>query len=615
MGVPGFFLWLWKKYKNTNFVFNKASLHDPHLLEKINNIDEFLLDLNCAIHPMCFKVLAEYPDLKNLEKLEKKMMNQVIEYINTLVDYVGPKKVVYLAIDGVAPVAKIKQQRTRRFKSVHDKQLFDNIKKKHGKELSNYWNNSAITPGTVFMEKLKVQIMRYCKKMSKEKNIKFIFSTSNTPSEGEHKLLQYIRNKQVQGTNDDTKYAIYGLDADLIFLALSTNKEDIFLVREAVHLNQKGASNFDMLNYVSIDIMKSCIYKKLSNIIINKNELSIKIGKDEEDNNSVSSFGTKESEMDEEDLDHANKIDDLTIDKKRIIDDFIFICYFLGNDFLPHIPSLDISRDGIDILLGVYAETFNNFFNYAVDANLTDFKINQPFIQMFLNILASREHDILVKKNSKKRYRRRCPSSDPYDIEMFNIDNLYFKIKNPIKLGLGTLEEYRLRYYKHHFNIDKDNIEEFSKELCNQYFRGLIWVSKYYFNKCQSWNWFYPYDQAPFITDMASYSLDHQFNDEKFELGEPLRPFMQLLSVLPPQSSYLLPTSFKKIMLNTNSSIAHLYPLDFEQDMLYKNKYWQTVPLLPALEIDEIKKMYHKYKSKLSEDEIRRNRVLDNYQY
>ena len=68
-------------------------------------------------------------------------------------------------------------------------------------------------------------------------------------------------------------------------------------------------------------------------------------------------------------------------------------------------------------------------------------------------------------------------------------------------------------------------------------------------------------------------------------------------------------------MLNTNSSIAHLYPSDFEQDMLYKNKYWQTIPLLPSLEIDEIKKMYHKYKSKLTHDEIRRNRVLDHYEY
>jgi 5'-3' exonuclease len=200
---------------------------------------------------------------------------------------------------------------------------------------------------------------------------------------------------------------------------------------------------------------------------------------------------------------------------------------------------------------------------------------------------------------------------------MFNIDNLNFRIKDPIKLGLGNMENYRKRYYKHHFNVSSDNIESFSKELCHQYFRGLMWVSKYYFNECKSWNWFYPYDQAPFITDMAKYSNagDYNFNQEEFVLGEPLRPFMQLLSVLPPQSSYLLPFNFKKIMLNNNSSISQLYPTDFELDMLYKNKYWQTVPLLPALEIEEIKKMYHKYKNKLTGDRSRRNRVLKNYEY
>ena len=68
-------------------------------------------------------------------------------------------------------------------------------------------------------------------------------------------------------------------------------------------------------------------------------------------------------------------------------------------------------------------------------------------------------------------------------------------------------------------------------------------------------------------------------------------------------------------MLNNNSSIAQLYPTDFEQDMLYKNRYWQAVPMLPALELDEVKRMYNKYKSKLTQDELRRNRVLKNYEY
>ena len=95
----------------------------------------------------------------------------------------------------------------RRFKSVHDRELFNNIKRKHNKEIGNFWNNSAITPGTVFMEKLKFKIINYCKKIKKEKNLKVIFSSSNTPSEGEHKLLQYIRDKQKLELR--LKYVIY----------------------------------------------------------------------------------------------------------------------------------------------------------------------------------------------------------------------------------------------------------------------------------------------------------------------------------------------------------------------------------------------------------------------
>ena len=44
MGVPGFFLWLWKRYKKTNFVFNKYKLEDNKMLEKVKNLDYLLID-------------------------------------------------------------------------------------------------------------------------------------------------------------------------------------------------------------------------------------------------------------------------------------------------------------------------------------------------------------------------------------------------------------------------------------------------------------------------------------------------------------------------------------------------------------------------------------------
>jgi 5'-3' exonuclease len=156
MGVPGFFLWLMKNYKKTNFVFSKDKLNNDkeqnnELIEEINNIDTLLIDANCLIHPSCFKVLAENPDWDDINRLENKMMNSTIQYIEKIIEHVKPTISVFIAIDGVAPLAKIKQQRTRRFKSVSDKNVWDNIKKKYNKPIHKNWSNSAITPGTEFM--------------------------------------------------------------------------------------------------------------------------------------------------------------------------------------------------------------------------------------------------------------------------------------------------------------------------------------------------------------------------------------------------------------------------------------------------------------------------------
>ena len=59
MGVPGFFLWLIKKYKNDYFFFRKDSkLYD------VSSIDALMIDTNCMLHPQCFKALAENKNIK-----------------------------------------------------------------------------------------------------------------------------------------------------------------------------------------------------------------------------------------------------------------------------------------------------------------------------------------------------------------------------------------------------------------------------------------------------------------------------------------------------------------------------------------------------------------------
>ena len=586
MGVPGFFLWLLKNYKNNNFVFNKEQLqmpHDKEILDEINILDWFLIDANCLIHPVCYKTIAENPDLTNEDKLENKMINNILEYFEKIINYVDPQRGIYIAIDGVAPSAKIKQQRSRRYKSVADKIMWNNIKKKHNKPITPQWNNNAITPGTKFMIKLHDCIIKWAKNLNRH----IIYSSCLTPAEGEHKLLQFIRKNQRTGL--DLSYIIYGLDADLIFLALSTESNRIFLLREANEINKNESK--EVLNYVSINIMRNSIVntvKKYLEKTIKMNEIS--------DDKKIYGF---------------NNLNDICV-----VNDFIFMCYFLGNDFLPHIPSLNIHNNGIETLIITYVETMNELIleknkiiYLLVEKKKVVNKINMEFLTIFIDKLAQKEDQILRDHfyQGKKRVFYNG-SGDLYEREVFNIENLQFKIADPIQLGSDNSIKWRERYYKYYWNIDADELEDFSKKLVENYLIGIKWVTMYYFDDCPSWSWYYPFDYPPFLTDIKNYLLD--LNKIKFKKGKPLKPFMQLLSVFPQQSSYLIPKNLRKIMTNSKSSLAYMYPLEFKQDFINKTKYWMGIPKLPPLDIDLIIYIFNKYENELSQEEKKRNNSI-----
>lgn len=574
MGVPGFFLYLMKNYKKDNFVFSRQHLLKnldkyEELLKSIDNLDYLLLDTNCLIHPVCFKVLADNKDLTNIDKLEKKMINEVIIYIEKVINTVKPKKGVYIAIDGVAPIAKMKQQRTRRFKSVIEKELYNNIRKKHKKDIvEDIWTNSAISPGTKFMKKLNDKILGWIDNYGKTNNLHMLYSGCNTPGEGEHKLLQYIYTNRI--TNPNYKYIFYGLDADLIFLTLATGIEDIYLLREANQINKKR-EGFD---YVSIKTMRKAIINTVHHNIKKEN--------------------------------HEELIKN--VNDTRLIDDFIFMCYMMGNDFLPHLPALDIYNGAIDNLLYVYVNTLvDNPQEYLVDKVNKETIINQHFFKELLFHLMTQE-DEYIKTNVNHKRKFRCNSSDPYEKEIHKIENMMFKIDDPIKLGK---EGYRERYYQHYFHTTD---EDYIKKVVFNYIKCLKWTSLYYFDKCPDSQFYYIYSHPPFLTDIYKY-ITFDIKDIKFKNRQPLSPFEQLLCVLPKKSAFLVPKPLRKIMLNLNSSVAHLYPNNYELDMLYKHKYWMCEPILPSVDVDSIRHAYNKYSSKLNDEEQQMNAIVDVYEF
>ena len=93
-------------------------------------------------------------------------------------------------------------------------------------------------------------------------------------------------------------------------------------------------------------------------------------------------------------------------------------------------------------------------------------------------------------------------------------------------------------------------------------------------------------------------------------MGKPLKPFLQLLSVLPPQSNYILPDTLQSIPI-LDSDIIYLYPYDFDIDLINKKKYWMGIPILPQLDFDAIKNIFKKYKNKLTKEEKNMNKTLN----
>jgi len=557
MGVPKFFAWLMRNYKQKQFIFSKESTDD----EIVKKIDWFLIDTNCLIHPICFKILAEESEKTNInfKSLENKMINAVIEYIDKIIKYVDPKKGVYIAIDGPVCAAKMKQQRQRRFRSYHDKEFYDKIKDKYNIPHTYFWSNSAISPGTKFMQKLHIKLIDWCKKQS----IRIIYSSANTPGEGEHKLLDFIKKNK-----KPYSYVTYGLDADLIFLMLVTKLDNVYLLREAQHFD---GSKDDKLNYVSIKIMRDCIHNSFE-----------------------------------------SEIENISLNKDRVINDFIFLCYFLGNDFLPHLHALDIGQKGIETLIKIYMETFKEIIindeKYLLSEDRK--KINQIFLEIFIGKLALNEDAILTKNYNKKRYHH-YTNNDDYKKELEKIDNVLFKVTDHV--GIGVDNNYRFNYYNYYYGVTVDELEDFVKKMVEHYLIGIRWATYYYFQEIPDWNWHYPYDYPPFLSDINKYMID--MNQIKFKKGNPITPLEQLLIILPQQMNFLLPKSLAKLTTNPKSSISHLYPVDFYVDFMYKHKYFEGIPWLPNMENKLVGYVYNKYKNELTEEEKERNRIDEVFKF
>ena len=239
MGIPSYFHNLTKQYKNI-------------IRSNPVKCDRLFLDFNGIIHTMCQQLRTDIPKDCNKDLFEKQLILKIIEYTNELINMTKPTNLVYLCIDGVAPLAKIKQQRKRRYVSAFINTELPSV------DLYN-WDTNAISPGTPFMKLLDVTL----KNTYNDHNFSFdvIISGSSEPGEGEHKIFDYIDAKQTFNTSD----VVYGLDADLIMLSLIAKSKYIYLLRESQHFNQSLVKNEMLL--LDIPLLRNSILNHHNNKI------------------------------------------------------------------------------------------------------------------------------------------------------------------------------------------------------------------------------------------------------------------------------------------------------------------------------------------------------------
>lgn len=574
MGVPSLFREVVTKHKDVHFWKNDFK------------VDYFFWDFNGIIYEMAAKMEMPYNSANN-SKFEDKLIKLIIEETKNMITKISPNKMVYIAIDGPAPKAKMIQQRWRRYKAIKFDRYKNEVYNKYNLKYQKGWDTRKISPGTNFMWKLN-NFMRnsiQSNKIYNKTGAKFIFSSSNVPGEAEHKFLDIIRNNDF---TDADNIVIYSKDGDLIPLSLGLQKKNVYVLRPV-------GSDETYLNY---DVSKMCY---------------------------LSMDKYREAHIQEMGFNDVNNNN-----TNRLIYDYIFLLSLGGNDFVQPINFLRIKDKGLPKILRAYQEIRVHHHDYLVSINNNEIQINSQFLKNLMFKFAGSEEFYLKKmrlsfdgkKNRGLNDRQIAQEMDkePYEIELSRFEHmevfmeehpLHHEFKNDFyKLDFKKpMSEWRNKYYEMVFGLktDDSNYDSQINTICHNYLLSLAFTINYYIIGVPSWSYFYPYIAAPLATDFSKYlsSLENINDVIKFNLDKPYKPFEQLMMIYPPELKQLLPTQLRKLMTNSTSSTIQYYPVDFEMDYIIGRKYIYSEPKLPIIDdnvlIPEIKKLEKTFDDKENE--------------
>ena len=507
--------------------------------------DFFGLDLNCAIYHCAKKVqqATPYTPAKKLQ-WEADLIAAVISYIRMMNNLVKPTKTLYIAVDGVAPMAKIKQQRLRRFRSAVQAQEEAEIKAQalgHAYVQEPRWDTTAITPGTQFMKALSAGLRAYAKA-----NPNVVVSPADEPGEGEQKIMEYIR------ANKPQTAVIYGLDADLIVLSLwanATQGTQLALFREEMEF-----SGGVKTNAIGEEQFLYLLTNKLSDTLYDK-------------------YGRPGQP------------------RPDFLRDFVGLMNLLGNDFVPHGMALKIKESGVETLLRLMSALPTT--QPLVQLNYKDWEYNTTTLTTLFETLAQTEEQQILKMTAKKLNSRvgMTASKDPVDQAMARYND------QPIVWSAEKVFATQIQLEDHDkpsWVLKDDWKQIYDKEAlfgcsptqaANLYLDALAWTLGYYSGLAVDLHFYYPWYLPPRFETITEVLKTRPVLAAPQTKRTPLKPLEQLAMVLPQTSFHLLPPEFQKLP----AMYPHAFPTEWPLFSLGRKILWETEPCIPLIQPDQIK--------------------------
>jgi 5'-3' exonuclease len=194
MGVPHLFGYFARRYPHVVRTL-EAERESEQQQQQQQQPRALYVDFNSVVHGS-----ARAPGVAGPGDLEGRVIAESIAHLGRLEAALRPTDLVYVAVDGVPPMAKMQQQRQRRFMAVQQQQQQQQPPRA---DAPDGWEPNAVTPGTAFMARLCSELRAHSDARRAQQQQDrggcplllqplLVVTDSSEPGEGEQKIFRHM---------------------------------------------------------------------------------------------------------------------------------------------------------------------------------------------------------------------------------------------------------------------------------------------------------------------------------------------------------------------------------------------------------------------------------------